>query len=157
MKNQFRTNEFLEMLIRDISKQKSFTQYHLEEWKVIQSGRIQELKQLLKLEELDYAYTSNPDCQEMERFFVKQAEVIKYSVKLVNTLTMAIYFVYPKKANGKTVLYLHGHDSLGARGSITIDENKEPYHKNIPLQMAEAGFRVVIPELLGLGEAVYEY
>ena len=103
MKNQFRTNEFLEMLIRDISKQKSFTQYHLEEWKVIQSGRIQELKQLLKLEELDYAYTLNLDCQEMERFFVNPAEVIKSSVKLVNTLTMAIYFVYPKEANGKTI------------------------------------------------------
>lgn len=157
MKNQFRTNEFLEMLMNDISNQKSLAEYNLETLKAVHSNKIQELKQMLKLEKLDYAYSVSMDSQEVERFEVKQIEVIKYAVKIADTLNMAIYIVYPKEANGKTILYLHGHDSLGARGAIVINENKEPYHKNIPLQMAEAGFQVVIPELLGLGEAVYEY
>lgn len=70
---------------------------------------------------------------------------------------MPIYITEPDHANGKTILYLHGHDPLGVKGAIIINEEKEPYHKNIPLKMTEAGFRVVMPDLFGYGEAVYEY
>lgn len=70
---------------------------------------------------------------------------------------MPIYITNLINSNNKTVLYLHGHDPLGVKGAFTIYADKEPYHKNISLKMTKVGFRVVMPELMGQGEAVYEY
>jgi len=129
----------------------------MDEFESMRHDKLQELKQLLHLAELEDKYAISIAYQETERFFAGETEVIKYALKISDILTMPVYVTCPGNANGKSILYLHGHDSLGARGTLIINEDKEPYHKNIPLQMTEAGFRVIIPELLGLGEAKYEY
>lgn len=156
MCSQYYTNEFLNNLVSDTSKKVDFLSATLEEFKFIKNEKIRHLSQLLKLEELDEKYTVDITYQVEEVFLVRGIEIKKYAVKIANHLVMPIYITQPANANGKTILYLHGHDSLGVKGAFTIYTNKEPYHKNIPLKMTEAGFRVVMPELFGYGEAVYE-
>lgn len=157
MDNQYRTNEFMDSLIRDTSNKADFLSVTLEEFKSLKNEKIRQMSQLLKLEELDEKYTVDITYQVEEVFLVRGIEIKKFAVKISNHLIMPIYITQPANANGKTILYIHGHDSLGVRGAITFHEKKEPYHKNIALKMAEEGFNVIMPELIGYGEAVYEY
>lgn len=157
MDNQYRTNEFMDNLICDTSSKVDYL--HDSMGKLISNKNIKtrQLSRLFKLEELDGKYSASITYQVEEVFVVKGLEIKKYAVKIAKHLVMPIYIIEPNNANEKSILYLHGHDPLGVKGAIIINENKEPYHKNIPLKMAEAGFRIVIPELMGYGESVYEY
>lgn len=157
MMNQFRTNDFLDKLVQDTTNKNTFLEGALDEFETIRADKLQNLRQLFWLKEIDDAYAVNISYQEAERFSAGDIDVVKYAVKIADTLIMPAYVTCPENDNGKAVLYLHGHDALGARGAVVINEDKKPYHKNIPLQMTRVGFRVVIPELLGLGEAAYEY
>lgn len=156
MNNQYCTNEFISQLLKDTSSKNRFINHSLYEFKVVKNAKVKQLSKLLRLEELDEKYSTNIEYQE-EVFEIEGLEIKKYAVKIAKHLTMPIFIIEPSNANGKTILYLHGHDPLGVKGAITINENKEPYHKNIPIKMAEDGFRIVLPELIGYGESVYEY
>lgn len=157
MYNQYSTNKFMNSLVSETANKIDFLQTSLEKFKTIKNARIKQLSQLLKIEELNDKYSTNITYQVEETFLQRDIEIKKYAVKIAENLIVPIYITQPINPNGKTILYLHGHDSLGIKGVFTIYTNKEPYHKNIPLKMTEAGFRVIMPELVGYGEAIYEY
>lgn len=157
MSNIYRTNEFLNKLIDDTSNKDLLIKKELEEFEVLKKTKIRELNKILHIEDLNSSYAIEITDQIDEVFLVNSIEVVKYAVKIAKQLILPVYIAKPKNNNGKTILYLHGHDALGVKGALTINEKKESYHKNLPLRMAESGYQVVMPELLGLGEAVYEY
>lgn len=155
--NRYHTNDFLNCILKDTSNNKMLLQYDFEKLKSEKNIKIKQLNHLFRLEELDDKYSTSITYQIEKEFLISNIKIKKYAVKISEKLIMPIYITEPADANGKSVLYLHGHDPLGVKGAITINENKEPYHKNIPLKMTVAGFRVIIPELVGYGEAIYEY
>lgn len=155
--NRYHTNDFFNCILKDTSNNKMLLQYDFEKLKSEKNIKIKKLNHLFQLEELDDKYSTSITYQIEKEFLISNIKIKKYAVKISEKLIMPIYITEPADANGKSVLYLHGHDPLGVKGAITINENKEPYHKNIPLKMTEAGFRVIIPELVGYGEAIYEY
>lgn len=157
MDNQYRTNEFLNEMVSSTANRTSLLNTDLEGLKYVKNTKIRQLNQLLRLEELESNYASDITYQIEELFLKGNIEIKKYTVKISEKLLMPVYVTNPVQANGRTVLYLHGHDPLGVKGAFTICTDKKPYHKNIPLKMTEAGFRVVVPELMGQGEAGYEY
>lgn len=76
----------------------------------------------------------------------------RYEVEILPGLVMPVWILKPGKPNGKTVLYLPGHDNKGALGSFNYYGQNHTFHKWLPLQLQFEGFTVVIPELMGFGE-----
>lgn len=77
-------------------------------------------------------------------------------LEILPGLNTQLWILDPIKSNYKTVLYLPGHDKHGARGSFSDYGQEDPFHKWLPLKLREAGFRVLVPELIGFGKAVKE-
>lgn len=77
-------------------------------------------------------------------------------LEILPELLTPLWILEPKCHNGKTVLYLPGHDKYGARGSFSDYGQKDPFHKWLPLKLRESGYRVLVPELIGFGETIKE-
>ncbi|MGN0163879.1 MAG: hypothetical protein ACI4EA_09945 [Candidatus Ornithomonoglobus sp.] len=80
----------------------------------------------------------------------------KYDVEILPGLVTPMWILKPEKPNGKTVLYLPGHDPNGAQGSFNYFGQNQTFHKWLPLQLQFEGFTVVIPELIGFGSLIKE-
>jgi hypothetical protein len=78
--------------------------------------------------------------------------ITEYDVIFLPMLTAPVWVLEPKVWNGRNMLYCHGHDSYGAKGSFCDYGQENPYHKWLPIQMVNQGFRVVIPEFIGFGD-----
>lgn len=151
--NKYSTNIFIQQLKEDAVKNTLFSIRELIKYK---KERKEELGRVLHLNELD-KYSVEPVYKKVKSELVQGITITEYAVTVTESLTMPIYVMRPANANGKTVIYLHGHDANGVRGTWMLNPDREPYHKNLPLNMAKAGFTVIAPELLGYGDAVYEY
>lgn len=155
MDNKYKTNRFLDEMFNKVS----FTEDILacDDYHSFKQEKISQIADLFRLEEMDSLFSKELDFEEENRFMAGGVEVIKYTVKAIKDLLIPVYIIKPEKENGKSIMYLHGHDPKGVMGALTIPERKEPYHKNLPLKLAGEGFTVIAPELFGYGEAVYEY
>ncbi len=151
--NQYATNTFLERLKRDVMGDEPLSVSDFMQYK---DRRKKKLKQILKLGKLE-KYSSEITYWEEEKRQADGASIVKYSVRIAEDLLLPVYTMNSGKVNGKTIVFLHGHDADGAHGIWIRNERGELYQKNILLRMVEAGFMVVVPELMGYGEAIYEY
>ena len=86
----------------------------------------------------------------------------KYSLKICDGLSSAVYLLTPKKINGKagSVVALCGH-GYGVRQILNISKKGrkktfnyiDNYQKNFAVELAKRGCVVMAPELFGFGEA----
>lgn len=151
--NQYATNVFIERLKRDVMGKgplsvSDFIQYR--------ERRKEEIKRILKLGELEN-YSTEITYQKEEKWQADGVSIVEYSIRIAEDLLMPVYTIIPDNTNGKNIIFLHGHDADGAHRIWNRNERGELYQKNILLRMAEAGFMVIVPELMGYGEAIYEY
>ena len=151
--NKYSTNAFMQQLKEDAMKNTPLSVRDLMKQK---EERKEELRQTLHLRELE-RYSSELAYEELKSELLQGITIVEYAVKVAENLTMPIYVMESAGANGKSIVYLHGHDANGVRGTWLLNPDHEPYHKNLPLKMAKAGFTVIAPELMGYGEAIYEY
>lgn len=75
-------------------------------------------------------------------------------LEILPGLKTQLWVLEPTQSNPKTVLYLPGHDKHGAKGSFTFLGQDNPFHKWLPVKLRDNGYRVLIPELIGFGNAV---
>ena len=113
---------------------------------------LREVLDIDKLKELlPGPLTYNKECE----FVTFGVTTEKYCVNMADALNVPVYKLIPEQPNGRTVLYLHGHDNEGVMGAIMERYDKVRYHKNLPVLLAKEGFTVFAPELLGFGESDY--
>lgn len=150
------TNQFLEKQYKNIQPKTDLASLSIEEFEVEKKVRIEKLKELLKLDEQS-ALLDREISYELDNNFEEMGiQIDKYRLQAIKELDFPVYHVKPNKPNGKVVFYLHGHDDLGIMGALIERYDKVRYHKMIPLKLAEAGYSVYAPELIGHGEAHYE-
>lgn len=77
-------------------------------------------------------------------------QLIRYEMTFLPGLTTPLWVLQPDSSNGKTILYCHGHDDFGGKGSFEDYGQEKPYHKWIPLHMVKQGYTVYIPELIAI-------
>lgn len=86
----------------------------------------------------------------------------KYSLKICDGLTTAVYMLTPKKLNKKAVgvvaLCGHGYGvrqilNISKRGSKKHFRYIDNYQKNFAVELVKRGCVVIAPELFGFGEA----
>lgn len=151
--NQYATNAFIERLKRDVMGNAPLSICDYMQYK---ENRKEELKQILKLEELGH-YSAEITYRKEEKRQADGVSIVKYFIRIAEDLSMPLYTIKSGSANGKNIVFLHGHDVDGAYEIWSRNERGELYQKNILLRLAEAGFMVIVPELVGYGEAIYEY
>lgn len=151
--NQYVTNVFLERIKSDVMGNEPLS---VSDFKRYQEERKEELKRILKLKELEH-YSAKIIYRKEEKRQVDGVFIVKYSVRIAEDLLMPVYTMKSGNVNGKTIVFLHGHDADGAHEIWNRNERGELYQKNILLRLVEAGFTVIVPELMGYGEAIYEY
>ena len=106
--------------------------------------RLRTILAMDKLEALGY---------EIKTERVSEAE---YRIEALPEFAFPVWVLELSVPNGKTVLYLPGHDAYGARGSFSDRGQDKPFHHWLPLRLKESGYTVVVPELIGFGELVKE-
>lgn len=84
---------------------------------------------------------------QMEDYFI-----CNYDLEILPHLVAPVWALEPQSWNGKCVLYCHGHDNYGAKGSFHDYGQENPYHKWLPLKFVKQGYKVVIPEFIGFGD-----
>ncbi len=78
-------------------------------------------------------------------------------IDTMNNLTMPFYILEPENKNGKAAIAIHGHGSDGKEG--LVGKEAESYKSSIErfsytyaYELADIGYTVYIPDLLGAGE-----
>lgn len=151
----YNTNIFLEKLYKQIQPQNSLLNCGKDEFDAIKEERKAEFVKLLKIEELEKLFDKELSYEIEKNFESMEIQIDKYRLDAIEGLKFPVYHVKPEKPNGKTILYLHGHDDLGIMGALLERYDKVRYHKMIPLKLAKAGYDVYAPELIGHGEASF--
>lgn len=151
----YNTNEFLENLYKQIQPQKDLSECKKEEFENLREERKANLKNLLKLEQLEQIFDKELLYELENSFESMQIQIDKYTLDAIEGLKFPVYHVKPQNPNGKVILYLHGHDDLGIMGALLERYDKVRYHKMIPLKLAKEGYDVYAPELVGHGDARY--
>lgn len=85
---------------------------------------------------------------------MKQLSECEYIIKALPELSFPLWILRPQNKNGKTVLYVSGHDKYGACGSFNDYGQSNPFHMWLPKKLCDNGYTVVIPELMGFGDMV---
>lgn len=147
------TNEFLEALYEDTQPKEDLLTCGKDSVEEYQKMIRQELGKVLCLEELEHRLGRCLEFEIDETMTFYGVEIVKYRVKAIKGLDFPIYHIKAVKPLNKTVLYLHGHDDLGIMGALLERNDKVRYHKNIPIKMAQAGYDVIAPELIGFGQS----
>lgn len=86
----------------------------------------------------------------------EQISETEYCIEALPEFAFPIWILRPSSWNGKTVLYISGHDTYGVRGSFNNYGQKNPYHKWLPLKLVDNGYLVFAPELIGFGDMIAE-
>ncbi len=77
----------------------------------------------------------------------------EYEGEFLPELTVPFYIVRPAQPNGKAMLYCHGHGNRGCRAALS-DRSRDTC---LPLRLAELGYTVFVPEMVGIGQVVKEH
>lgn len=147
------TNEFLEALYEDVQPKEDLLTCGEEKIEEYKESIRQEVGKVLCLKELEERFGRELEYELDKTMTFYGIEIDKYRVKALKGLDFPIYHVKPEKPLNKTVLYLHGHDDLGIMGALLERYDKVRYHKNIPIKMAQEGYDVIAPELIGFGQS----
>lgn len=153
----YKTNSFLEALVEKVKPQKDLLTCLKEEIEGEKEAKKSQLSQILHLNELFQFFGEPLAYWEEKREEGEYYQQVKYTVKGIKHLPFPVYVLKPNKGNGKTVLYLHGHDDLGIMGALLERYDKERYHHRFPVLLAKLGYTVVAPECMGFGEGYYEH
>jgi len=151
----YNANGFLDKLYKQIQPQRSLSDYKKDEFEQERNKRIEEFKKVLKLQELSELFDKKLSYKIESDFESMEVQIDKYILDAIDGLKFPIYHLKPENPNGKTILYLHGHDDLGIMGALLERYDKVRYHKMIPLKLAKEGYDVYAPELIGHGDARY--
>lgn len=81
----------------------------------------------------------------------------KLSINTTDALTMPFYILEPLERNGKAAIALHGHGCEGKEGlvgnvSVGTASTMEKYNYKYAFQLADKGYTVFIPDMIGAGE-----
>lgn len=81
----------------------------------------------------------------------------KCVIDTMNNLSMPFYALEPLNKNGKAAIAIHGHGSDGKNGLVgkeTIDykNNIDKFNYSYAYELADIGYTVFVPDLLGSGE-----
>lgn len=153
----YKTNIFLEHLIEKVKPQKDLLTCLKEEIESEKEAKKEQLRHVLRLDELFQLFSESLVYSEEKREKKNIYQQIKYSVNAIRYLPFPVYVLKPNKSNGKTVVYLHGHDDMGIIGALIEHHDKERFHHMLPIRLAELGYTVVAPECMGFGEGYYQY
>lgn len=153
----YKTNNFLEDLTKKVKPHKNLLTCLEKEIECEKEAKKVQLRHVLRLDEL-FQLFSEPLVYNEEKREIKENYIeIKYSVNGIRNLPFPVYVLKPLKGNGKTVLYLHGHDDMGVVGALLERHDKERFHHMLPILLAQLGYTVVAPECMGFGEGYYQY
>lgn len=151
--HKYLTNDFLMQLYDHIQPEKDLLTCEKAEMTSFREQQKSRFRQIMQLDELGQMFDKEITYEHDLNMESMGIHIDKYKVSAIQGLDFPIYHIKPTKPNGKTVLYLHGHDDLGIVGGLLDRTDKVRYHKIIPVKMALAGYDVIAPELIGLGEA----
>lgn len=153
----YKTNNFLEELIKKVKPKHDLLSCSKEEIESEKEAKKVQLNQVLRLEELYKLFSEALVYSEEKSEEKNHYQQIKYSVNGIHHLPFPVYVLKPNKNNGKTVIYLHGHDDLGVMGALLERHDKERFHHMFPITLVKLGYTVVAPECMGFGEGYYQY
>lgn len=153
--NEYATNGFLEYIYHHTLPEEDFQTCEANRLEAVKKESLERVGQILRLGELKEMLETELSWELRETFETDGIQVDKFAVWGIRALCFPVYMVRPKVSNQKAVLYLHGHDPLGARAAVSRMQEKS-YHNWIAIQLAKEGFTVFVPEQLGFGEAVVE-
>ncbi len=127
----------------------------VDEYEIWQSSTKEKLKSVMGITDLTKA---NSEPKLLEQKVCNGYTRYKYEINTTSNLYMPYYVLSPVHPNGKAVIAIHGHGSDGKEGLVGNEteayknnvENK--YHYSYALDMAEKGYTVYVPDLLGAGE-----
>lgn len=149
MNYQYETDKFLNVLYDNkVNRNPLYLTRGMELQKRMENKR-QQLTDVLRLQEWKALSLEN-DYKEITREQREGYQLIRYEMTFLPELTTPLWVLQPDISNGKTILYCHGHDDFGGKGSFDDYEQNKPYHKWIPLRMVEQGYTVYIPELVAI-------
>ncbi len=153
MNEEYRSNQFLKQLYKQIQPEESLLTCEKDEMEQVRKKKTGILKEVLALEKEQQYFDQELSYELDSRMEIMGVTIEKYMLKNIKGLNYPVYHIKPNHAKNKTVLYLHGHDDLGVMGALLYRTDKVRYHKMIPLKLALQGYDVIAPELLGYGEA----
>lgn len=157
MDNKYAINKFLDSLYEEKQKRENLLTCQKDRMEELKKTGIEKLRTVLQIDKMEQTLLTELNYEKDETLQAGDFQVDKYSVSAIRNLLFPVYVVKPAKSNGKSIIYLHGHDPAGVMGALRIREDKVPYHKNAPLVWAKEGYTVFAPEEIGFGEAIYEY
>lgn len=119
-----------------------------------------EVRKLLKIDELETNMPDKPEPQLLEQDACVGYIRYKYAFDYGSSLVLPVYVLVPDGLNPPlpVVVACHGHGA-GAGEIIGLTKNSqsglhEPgYQKDFAIELVKRGFFVIVPELLGFGEA----
>lgn len=150
---RYLTNDFFEQLYEKVQPEKDLLTCEEQEIDRFRQEQKTKFRKILKLEELGALLDKPLEYEKDSSMESMGISIDKYCVSAIDELDFPVYHIKPLKPNGKTVLYLHGHDDLGIVGGLLDRTDKVRYHKIIPVKLALEGYDVVAPELIGYGDA----
>lgn len=153
MNEAYITNSFLLNLFEEIQPEKTLLNCDISELAQVRADKRRMVREILKLDEIEERFGQELSFETDGHMESMGLMIDKYKVHAVRGLDFPVYHVKPDKPNGKTILYLHGHDDLGIVGALLDRTDKVRYHRIIPVKLALEGYDVIAPEVFGLGEA----
>lgn len=153
MNDAYITNPFLMNLFEEVQPDKTLQNCELSEMGQVREAKCRIVREIFKLDELEEHFGQPVSYAKDDQMESMGITIDKYCLHAVKGLDYPVYHVRPERPNGKTVLYLHGHDDLGIMGALLDRSDKVRYHRIIPVKLALEGYDVIAPELFGLGEA----
>lgn len=143
-------NSFINMLCQDVEGQNDHWNGKKEDWEAYRKSRVTQIRKTLRLDAMKERYAA-PLKYETDKEWKQQGiKIVKYAVNVMKNLSMPVYILEPDRENPREIVFLNGHDPLGAMGAFTRSTEE---NLSLPMEMARQGYRVYIPELFGYGEA----
>lgn len=120
-------------------------------WKNITKEKLKELMglNLMKAVHLNFNEIS---CENKDKYILK-----KCVIDTISSLSMPFYILEPENKNGKAAIAIHGHGSDGKAGlvgkeAVDYKNSVDRFCYTYAYELADKGYTVFIPDLLGSGE-----
>lgn len=124
-------------------------------WESFRRERVVKIQEMLGIPRLEKLCRMQMSAGLLEESHpAKGIRVKKYRVDAIKKLPFAVHVVEPDRGDGKqpskAVIFLCGHDPRGAAGAyLPLKEGD----RTLGEELARQGYMVLVPELMGLGEA----
>ncbi|MCR5716930.1 MAG: alpha/beta hydrolase [Lachnospiraceae bacterium] len=147
--NSFEVSTFLNQLYEDCMKEAKAPLDHITDWGNYRSEQLQKIRAYLQLARLREHYEHTPAYLKLSSFRQEDVEISMYQIDAISALPFPVYVLqHTNVQKERAVMILQGHDPRGAKGAF------EPFsQKSLGMELAKRGYRVFVPELIGLGDA----